>query len=170
MIVKFPRDDKGLFDLKITDKNNKSFIMTVGGNGDLYWLPENHKDCRVFEIDKDDEIVFEIFNQLFYAVGKKDDKYRPVLKDNKITFISEEWREEESNILNIIKDENSFVIEFIKNENVDEWSVPHRGCVICFCNSGSRVPVVENVFMRMFLNLAYHSDFVPLEDDRTVVD
>ena len=53
MITKQTRDDKGYNDLKITDKNGKSFIMTVGGNLDLYWIPENHKENRVFEIDKD---------------------------------------------------------------------------------------------------------------------
>ena len=30
--------------------------MTVGGNLDLYWLPENHKENRIFEIDKNDKV------------------------------------------------------------------------------------------------------------------
>ena len=102
MITKQQRNDKGHYDLKITDKNGKSFIMTVGGNFDLYWIPENHKENSIFEIDKNDEITFSVFEQLFNAVKKKDDKYRPVLKGNTITFISEDWPEEEANVLNII--------------------------------------------------------------------
>ena len=50
MITKRPRNNaEGYYDLKITDKNKKSFIMTVGGNFDLYWLPENHKETRLWE-------------------------------------------------------------------------------------------------------------------------
>lgn len=169
MITKIPRyNQEGYFDLKITDMNNKSFIMTVGGNGDLYWLPDNHKETRNFEIDKNDEIVFSIFNQLFCAVKKNDDKYNPVLKDNTITFISEEWHKDESNTLNIIKDENSFKINFIKNENKQAWTVPHIGCAICFCNSGSRVPKIEQLFMQMFTHLAYNCDIIKTENEQTM--
>ncbi|MGN0787806.1 MAG: hypothetical protein ACI4L6_01905 [Candidatus Onthoplasma sp.] len=163
MITKQTRDDKGYYDLKISDKNGKSFIMTVGGNLDLYWIPENHKENRVFEIDKDDKITFSVFEQLFNAVKKNDDKYRPILKDNTITFISEDWHEDEANILNIKKIRDAFIIEFIKNENEQSWSLPHRGCVICFCNSGSRVPKVESLFMRMFNFLAYECDLIQCE-------
>lgn len=168
MIFKTPRtSESGLFDLKLTDKNNKSFIMTVGGNGDLYWLPENHKANRVFEFDSTDEICFSIFSQLFDAVKKRDDKYKPVLKDNKISFLSEEWHPDESNTLEIEKTENSFVVTFIKNQNEHLWTVPHRGCAICFCNSGSRVPRVESLFMQMFNYLAYHCNLIPtIEDEK----
>ena len=167
MITKTPRHEKeGYFDLTVTDKNGKSFIMTVGWNQDLYWLPENHKENRTFEIDNQDKIAFTMFSQLFDAVKKKDDPYRPVLKDNTITFISEEWHEDESNILKIIKEEKSFTIDFIKNENQAAWSFPHRGCSICFCNSGSRVPRVETLFMRMFNYLAYECDLIEIVDNQ----
>ena len=53
MIIKQPRNNaEGKYDLKITDKNGNAFIMTVGGNFDLYWLSENHKKYNTFEIDK----------------------------------------------------------------------------------------------------------------------
>ncbi|MBQ7351918.1 MAG: hypothetical protein IJW59_03540 [Clostridia bacterium] len=158
MIYREPRYGyDGMFDLRIVDNKGKSFVMTVGGNQDLFWIPENHKDTTTFEIDDSDSFVYEIFTQLFDAVKSRDDKYRPVLKDNVITFVSEEWREEESNVLKIIQEKNKFVIDFIKNQNMEEWSVPHRGCAICFCNSGSRVPRVEQLFMLMFNKLAYHT-------------
>lgn len=173
MIIKQPRNNaEGKYDLKITDKNGNSFFMTVGGNFDLYWLPENHKENRVFEIDKSDKIAYSVFNQLFNAVKKQDDKYLPVLKDNKITFVSEDWPEEEANVLNIIKEEESFTIKFIKNEDKENWSYPHMGCTICFCNSGSRVPKVEQVFMQMFNYLAYESkavDFAPTAEEKYAI-
>ncbi len=164
MITKKPRNNKnGYFDLTVTDKNGKSFIMTVGGNLDLYWLPENHTKNRTFSIDRDDEFTFEIFEQLFGAVEKKDSKYNPVMKDNKLTYISEDWPEEEANRLVISKLDDSFEIDFVKNEAEDSWSFPHIGCTICFCNNGSRVPEVEGVFMRMFNYLAYECNQVKCE-------
>jgi len=117
MITKMLRGEKDYYDLKITDKNGISFIMTVGGNCDLYWIPENHKINRRFEIDKTDEIGFAVFNQLFKAVKKNDNEYLPVLKDNVITFISEDWHPDEANVLKITQKDNEFVIDFIKNEN-----------------------------------------------------
>ena len=108
MITKKPRTDKGYYDLKITDRNGKSFFMTVGGNLDLFWIPENHKENRIFEIDKSDDITFSVFKQLYDVVEKVDDKYNPVLEGNVIKFISEDWHEDEANVLNIIKRENSF--------------------------------------------------------------
>lgn len=164
MIIKQPRNNaEGKYDLKITDKNGNAFIMTEGGNYDLYWLPENPKENRVFEIDKSDKITYSVFNQLFNAVIKQDDKDRPVFKDGIITFISEDWPEEEANVLNIIKTEDAFAVKFIKNEDKENWSYPHIGCTICFCNSGSRVPKVEQVFMEMFNYLAYESKLIACE-------
>ena len=165
MIVKKPRNNEGYYDLLLTDRNNKSFTMTVGGNFDLFWIPENHKEDIVFEIDKSDRIAFAVFSQLFNAVKKVDDKYRPVMCNNTITFISEDWPEDEANVLKIFKTEDTFVINFIKNTNEKAWSFPHRHCMICFCNSGSRVPRVEQLFMEMFNYLAYNCDSIKCEDE-----
>lgn len=164
MIKKAPRDEKGYYDLIFTDKNGREIFMTVGGNGDLFWIPKNHKQNRVFEFDKSDKIAYRVFEQLFQMVEKKDDRYRPVLNGNTITFISEDWHEDEANVLKIVRSNDSFVIEFIENTNREAWSYPHRGCNICFCNSGSRVPTVENLFMTMFTNLAYYSDLIEVEE------
>ena len=165
MITRCPRpDSKDCYDIIVTDKHGKEFIMMVGGNFDLYWLPKNRRENKVFQIDQKDKLTFSVFEQLFSAVKKKDNASNPVLKGNTITFISEDRPEEEANILNIIKSKNSFTIKFIENENTECWSSPHRGCAICFCNSGSRVPEVENLFMRMFNYLAYECDLIPTQD------
>jgi len=163
MITKRPRNNEGYYDLIVTDKNGKSFFITVGGNLDLYWIPENHKETRTFEIDKNDTITFSVFEQLYAAIKKVDDKYAPVLNEDTITFISEDWPKYEANTLKIIKSSNTIKIQFIENTNHDAWSLPHRGCNICFCNSGSRVPKVESLFMKMFNYLAYQTDLIKCE-------
>ena len=56
------------------------------------------------------------------------------------------------------------IVEFIKNENKEYWSFYHRGCDIRFCNSGSRVPKVESLFMKMFTYLAYECDLIQCEN------
>ncbi len=170
MITKKPRyEHEGYYDLTVTDKDGKAFVMTVGGNLDLYWVPENHKKNRTFNIDQEDEFTFGIFSQLFDAVEKRDDKYNPVLKDNKITYISEDWPEDEANRLVISRLEDSFQIDFVKNEDSTRWSYPHTGCTVCFCNSGSRVPRVESLFMRMFNYLAYEcADIECVQDESTM--
>lgn len=168
MITRHPRPGyKDYYDIKVTDKHGKEFKMTVGGNFDLYWLPKNHRENRVFEIDKHDELTFSVFEKLFSAVKKKDSAYNPVVKGNTITFISEDRHEDEANVLNIIKGKDEFIVKFIENENTDCWTTPHRGCTICFCNSGSRVPEVESLFMRMFHYLAYQCDLIPF-DHKTI--
>ena len=170
MITKKPRNGKeGYYDLTVTDKDGKSFVMTVGGNLDLYWLPENYKKDKTFGIDKNDELTYGIFEQLFDAVEKRDDKERPVLNGNTITYISEDWPEEEANKLKIIREEDMFQIQFVKNEDMESWSYPHIGCTICFCNSGSRVPRVEGLFMRMFNYLAYECDMIECVQDDNVM-
>ena len=164
MIIKTPRNDNGYYDLKITDSNNKSFFMTVGGNLDLFWIPENHKENRTFEIHKDDKLTYTMFNKLFKAIEKVDDKYNPSLNNNVFNFISEDWHEDEANRLSITRNEEQFTINFIENTNRENWSFPHRGCNICFCNSGSRVPKVEYLFMRMFNYLAYECDLINIDN------
>lgn len=163
MILKTPRDNDGCYDVKITDKNGNFFIMTVAGNLDLYWVPQN-RNCSVFEIDSSDAITFGVFEQLFGEIKQVDDKYSPTLKGDTITFISEDRHEDYANILSITKDEENISINFINNKKADEFGWTHRDNTICFCNSGSRVPAVEHVFMEMFNNLSYASDFLECEN------
>ena len=67
------------YNVKVTDKNHKSFVMMCGGNLDLYWVPENWKDTTSFTISKDDEFTYNMFAKIFKAVEQNDDKYNPAL-------------------------------------------------------------------------------------------
>ena len=166
MISKMPSNYKGCCDVKITDKHGNYFVMIDAPNYDMYWIPQDN-DCNFFEIDKNDKQTFNIFNQIFDDVKQVDDKYSPTLKGDTITFISEDRHEDYANILSITKDEENISINFINNKKADEFGWTHRDNTICFCNSGSRVPAVEHVFMEMFFNLAYGLDF---SDNKTYED
>ena len=168
MITKVKRNEDSdiLVDLVVTDKNNNSFIMTVGGNQDLYWIPQNYKQVKSFYIDKNDTFLFNIFTKLFKLIKQSDSdglSYPKTLNGNTFTFISEDFPEDEAHKLEIIKKENEFIINFIKNENTGIYTMFRRGCPICFCNSGSRLPKVEQLFMIMFNELAYYTKEVEFQ-------
>lgn len=166
MITKFYRNEKQTkYDLNITDKLGNDFTMLVGGNLDLYWVPENYKQVQTFYIDESDEFVYAAFLKLFNIIKQKDGNgynYPKSFNGNVFTFISEDFPEDEANRLEIVKEKNQFVIRFIKNENLGIYGSFRRGCAICFCNSGSRVPEIEQEFMLMFNNLAYFNDEVKI--------
>lgn len=172
MITKQPRElnksfgNTQLYDLKVIDKNNNSFIMHVAGNQDLYWIPKDYKKTQSFYIDKSDKLLYSVFCKLFEYIKKYDSdglQYLKTLEGNKFTFISEDFHVDEAHRLEIIKEKDQFVINFIKNENLGIFGGFRRGCVICFCNSGSRVPKIEQLFMLMFNELAYYNNEIEIE-------
>ena len=170
MITKVPREDAHIrqtFNLNISDKNGNRFTMLVGGNGDLYWVPENYKRVSNFYIDQSDPLFFDILTELFQIIKKRDNPYSPTLIENKFTFISEDAHEDEAHRLEIIKEDSQFAINFIKNDRPELWSYPKLGCTICFCNSGSRVPRIEQLFMIMFNKLAYYDPRIEIENEDT---
>ncbi len=148
--------------LRIVDKNGNSFVILVGGNTDLYWVPDDYGKVSAFFIEKSDKFLFDRFTKLFADIKKVDNRMHPSLIENTFTFVSEEFVEEESNKLQIIKEDEQFVIKFIKNENISPFSFASfvKGCPICFCNSGSRVPEIEILFMKMFNEFVYQNEDV----------
>ena len=172
MIKKIKRSedvfDQGKYNLKLIDREGNSFTMMVGGNLDLYWVPDDFKNTDTFYIDKSDEFVYRLFLRLFQDIESVDDKYNLSLIGNKFTFISEDFNEDIANKLEIIKKDNEFVINFLKNENKEGehynmYAFFRRGCPICFCNSGSRVPKIEHLFMMLFNDLAYNNKDIELD-------
>jgi len=161
MITRRPSNNINQYDIKIIDSKGNFFVMTLAGNLDMYWIPQK-RDCCIFEIDSSDRLTFSIFEQLFSAIQKVDDKYCPTIKDNTITFVSEDRHEDYANILRITQEKEKIHIEFINNKTKDEFGWSHKDNTICFCNSGSRVPKTEHVFMEMFVRLANESN---IEED-----
>ena len=175
MIKKFPRTELNaysqkyistpLYNLRLYDKNNNTFTMMVGGNGDLYWIPDNYKQVQQFVIDVSDRYAYKLFDRLFSLIDERDNKRSPLLQDNTFTFISEDFPEDIAHTLKITKTEQDFTIDFVKNETESMYSGFRRGCPICFCNSGSRVPKIEQLFMLMFTHLAYETPTIELEPE-----
>jgi len=169
MITKVKRSNESdvLVDLVVTDKFNNKFIMTVAGNQDLYWIPKNYKQVKSFYIDENDAFLYNVFSSLFELIKKNDSdglSYPKTLNGNKFTFISEDFHEDEAHRIEIVKEKDQFIINFIKNNNLGLYGGLRRGCVICFCNSGSRVPKVEQLFMIMFNELAYYAEEVEFDN------
>ena len=164
MIVKVPRSsnfedktDNGRYNLRVIDSNGNSFVMMAGGNGDLYWVPDNYKKNKTFVIEKSDEFVYDIFDKLFVDIQTSDD-----MRGNEFDFISDDAPEDEANLLKITRDDESFMVDFIKQEVLSPWSTPSRGCSIRFCNEGSRVPRIVSLFMKTFSELAYYNNDIDM--------
>jgi len=157
------KDESDKFNIRVVDKNNNSFVMLVGGNFDLYWLPTNYNVANKFYFDKGDNFTYKLFNRLFELVKNNDDKFEPVLSGNIITFISEDYPSDEANQVKITRLENEIVVDFVRHDNESQWTIPHgRMGSVCFCNSGSRIPKVEQLFMQMFNYLAYNCDKIEM--------
>lgn len=141
-------------DIKISDKFGNAFFMHFGDNLDLYWIPEDFKKASTFFIDEEDKIFHPILNKLFNLIENTETEYfKPQIENNCFTFISEDCHEDDAHRLQIKKEKNQFIIDFQRNENHSISHFPKRGCNICFCNSGSRVPNVEILFMKLYIYL-----------------
>jgi len=165
MIYRVPRpDSKDSYDLKLVDKNGNSFAMHFAGNMDLYWIVDDHRKCLNFYVDKKDEFLYSVFEQLFKNIEKNDTGFKKSVEGNVFSFISEDYHEDDANMLQIEKKEDEFEIRFAKNfsPNIPLMS---KMCQICFCNSGSRVPNIERQFMLMFIELSRYDERVPVEKE-----
>ena len=151
MITKHKKESNKLscsFEIEISDSNNSSFIITTGGNTDLYWIAHGTDSSFVFEI-KENNDFYSILNDLFKDIKKEDNKNNPTLIDNTFSWISEDRPPEEANSLNITKEKDCFKIQFNKNP----YNM-YKMCAICFCNFGSYHQNVELLFMEMFNSLS----------------
>lgn len=165
MILKTKRPDSvDKFDLKIIDKNGNEFDIVFGGNLDLFWVVRDHRKGLNFHIDKNDAFLYGVFEQLFEDIKKNDEGYKKSVEGNVFSFISEDYHEDDANMLQIEKKEDEFEIRFAKNFSPNLPLIT-KMCQICFCNSGSRVPKIERLFMQMFLDTAYYSEEVEIEKE-----
>lgn len=139
--------DDHITDLEIIDKNGNTFLIVFGGNLDLYWLAID--GVLNFAIDKSDAHLFDIFNNLFENIKMRDAKsYNKTIQDNRFYWLSDDGEESMVNNLEIIKNNNSYDIHFIKNPKRMQTRLTTG---ICFCNSGSRNQPVVQEFMKMYI-------------------
>lgn len=158
-----------LMDLHIVDRNGLGFTMTVGGNLDLYWVPDKiegrpREDTSpiTFEFDKSDEFLFDTFSEILSSIERVDNPQFPSIRDGVFSFISEDYPEEDANILKMRRDSEKISLDFIQTPGESPWGKFKRNSNICFCNSGSRVPRIEQIFMLKFNELAYYNPNIEL--------
>ena len=115
-------------------------------------------------VDKKDEFLFSVFEKLFENIKKNDSYYTKSVEGNVFTFISEDYHEDDANMLQIEKKDDEFEIKFVKNFSPNIPLIS-KMCQICFCNSGSRVPNIERQFMLMFIELSKCDSSVQIEKE-----
>lgn len=157
-------------------EGDKNISIIFGGNGDLYWSlhSNNVVNDNSFIITKENHGVYELFEQLFndieninlfydegiYEKCDKDEyrlfncsNYNELFDGNVITWYSDETSHEVANILRIIKEDESFKLEFIIQNSIsgydDDFHSAHY-IPIRFRNSGSFYFPFNVVFMRMY--------------------
>ena len=172
---------------KITDENkydtflfkrndNKEFIITFANNLDLYFCLYNFNDESYFRIDKDNYVIYELFDKLYNDIKncnifdnnetkerylKYIDRYeyKKLFKDNIITWKCDDYPDELAPSFNIIKEEDAYIIKFnpcIIDKDID-YRYPHiftNYISIRIRNSGSKYDPFNYIFMRLYNSLS----------------
>ena len=176
MVVLKEEIENGLYSITLK-KEEKSFKIVSMGNGDFYWVfyDKNEKDINdrsgSFEITKENYQIYQIFEELYDEVKNskifneesfdKERKnyfqevsnYNDLFRDGIITWVCDEIGHiENTNLVKIYKNEDSYTIEFLLNDK------EYYGHSIRFRNSGSYYRPYNIIFNRMFDKLKDYED------------
>lgn len=140
------------FDITI---DNKTFTIEFLGNLDLYWYTyfENDDDfTKEFLITKENFVLYSLFLKLYSDIENFDMHTNNIeyIKNNCITFQSDEEEYNQSNILKIHKNEENFTVIFDKTNSKMEFN---RLGSIRIRNSGSQYGYLNIPFMKMYLKM-----------------
>ena len=151
------------------DKNNTK-VFKKCKTGKFYITKENYeiyelfnqlyndiKECNVFNVDEWDMIncgteeIKEKYteNQQSNNLLKKGNAYKLLFNNNIISWHSDDCLYGDANIVNIIKDDEQFILDF---HFLQESSI-FMGSSIRFRNSGSTYSPFNIIFMRMYNKL-----------------
>ena len=161
------------------EDDDKVLEIVFGRNGDLYWIirSKNESNNHTITITKENYEIYKLFVSLFddieninlldhdyanvekeYYIKSNYSNYNELYnKDNGvITWYSDETNHNVANILKIKKEKELFIIDFITQEDKEEYDRDFKSpkhIVIRFRNSGSRYNPFNIVFMRMYRNM-----------------
>lgn len=137
-------------DYELVFENDDGDIFKIHyAGGDLYWTMINYHSNNKFLITKEETIYFNL-QQLFKKIESFDLPYDKTFNDNCFEWLSEAYGVlENAHKLLIKKEEDYFIIKFIRNPNN---FLVGKLCPICFCLSGSRNPRIAYAFSSMFLD------------------
>lgn len=163
--------DTGTYNLEL-DKDNKKLNFIFGGNGDLcIGLLSNDED-NGFEITKENNEIYRLFDKLFKSIAnchivedsefdiqmgfnnadeinkeiKTSSIYKELFFENSINYHSDNYIYEEATILKIVPGEDKYILNFISKE---KDIMPH----IEITNSGSRYGLLHIPFMYLYNDL-----------------
>lgn len=163
--------DTGTYNLEF-DKNNKKLKFIFGGNGDLCIDLFSDGEDNIFEITKENNEIYQLFDKLFKSISScqivedsefeiemgfnhadktnKDIKnssiYKELFFDNSINYHSDNYIYEEATILKIVPAEDKYILNFITKE---------KDIMPCIevTNSGSRYGLLHMPFMYLYNDL-----------------
>lgn len=140
-------------------------------NGDLYWdlvyAGERLEIPDIYEyiITKDNYYLYNCFEKLYKAIEENkpysnsnfdredknkelynNDVQQKLFKDGKIEWHSDEFYYDESSVLTISKNDNTFRVQFKRSTNNDLFTTYD----VKICNSGSRYYPFNVTFMNMY--------------------
>lgn len=156
----------------------ESFIITKENYAVYLLFEELYNNIKAINIFDDDYILdnnkkYNSVEEYFNDKQKEEDKYRKNNfsnynelfndKKNTITWYSDETNHVCSNILKIIKEEETFRIEFKTQKYVDGYEKENNEIgytSIRFRNSGSRYEPFNTIFMKMFSKMQKVDDIL----------
>ena len=137
-------------ELVLINELGDKFIIHYAGL-DLYFTMLDYKEENKFIIRQNDELFLE-FENLFQEIKNHDKQIPKLINNDCFTWISESYGiYENQNKLNILKEDDKFIIKFYQNPNRE--FIRKDICPICFCLSGSKNQNVANLFSIMFQEL-----------------
>lgn len=151
-------------DIKLKE-DEKELLISLSGNGDLYMsmtegrrLSKTFNDYIMFDINKKDEDIYNVFNNLYYGIMEKNGIHKTDLvdKDNNITWVSDEGRLEDEDSLTIIKYNDNYRLLFLRNNDNNRYDTRRkssRKVDIRFSTSGSRYKDYTSFFMVLYSEL-----------------
>lgn len=134
--------------IQITNDKNQMFMIHYGG-ADLFWTMFNYQENNEFIITNDQHQFFDSLGNLFQEIEEYDNE--KLLNNNVFIWIGESDKPDVCSKLQIKKNEDSFVINFIRNP-LDFASQFCNRCIINFCLCGSRNQQIAYAFSSMLIN------------------
>ena len=173
--------------IKLERNNNTSFtrymIKTDTGkidirfqdNYDLYWyfIPTIKSDKNIIYITKENYFLYSLISDLYNHIKNNNPYTYPCCEEVKLSFIptnspfennkivwySDDFKDENQNVLIIENIDDIYKIEFIRNDGELGKVIPIR-----ISNSESKYYPFSNVFMSMYRSLEnYNYDYHQIE-------
>ena len=139
-------------DILFTDQNGQQFTLFLGGNGDLYFVPNCRKTDSTnnfvyynYILGKEDNYTYAQFDT-FLKTAQKADKYNENFDGEKFFWLSEDAPEDIANRLEIQKYDDAILLDIIVNKA--SWTHGVR-----FTLSGSRNFEIASALVKMRVDM-----------------